>query len=155
MTTIVPSRGEGSQNWTKFGQRNFWMAPVRLECPWHWWKTPMYLVRWLFYQDRWKPWSKGAIAPSSSIPPSWIWTLALFKLGFPKGRDSTLFQDKGTEVPLLSRDKETTGQAQNLAKGRDGPGQPKPGTGRAGTAKIRDGTRDKTGQSRKGCSKTV
>ena len=31
----------------------------------------------------------------------------------------------------------------------------KPGTGRAGTAKIRDGTRDKTGQSRKGCSKTV
>ena len=28
------------------------------------------------------------------------------------------------------------------------------GTGRAGTAKIRDGTRDKTGQSRKGCSKT-
>ena len=30
----------------------------------------------------------------------------------------------------------------------------KSGTGRAGTAKIRDGTRDKTGQSRKGCSKT-
>ena len=34
------------------------------------------------------------------------------------------------------------------------PGQPKFGTGRAGTAKIRDGTWDKTGQSRKGRSKT-
>ena len=61
MTTIVHSRGVGSQNWTKFGQRNCWMAPLRLECPWHWWKTPMYLVRWLFYQDRRKPRSKGAI----------------------------------------------------------------------------------------------
>ena len=49
----------------------------------------------------------------------------------------------------MSRDKGTTGQAKNLAKGQDGPGQPKFGTGRAGTAKIRDGTRDKTGQSRK------
>ena len=38
--------------------------------------------------------------------------------------------------------------------GRDGPGQPKFGTGRAGIAKIRDGTQDKMGQSRKGCSKT-
>ena len=28
------------------------------------------------------------------------------------------------------------------------------GTGRAGTVKIRDGTRDKTGQGRKECSKT-
>ena len=46
------------------------------------------------------------------------------------------------------------GQAQNLAKGQDGPGQIKSGTGRAGTAKIRNGTRDKTGQSRNGCSKT-
>ena len=63
-------------------------------------------------------------------------------------------RDNGTKVPSLSRDKETTGQAQNLAKGRDGPGQLKSGTGRAGTAKIRDGTRDKTGQSRKGLSKT-
>ena len=45
------------------------------------------------------------------------------------------------------------GQAKNLAKGWDGPGQPKFGTGRAGTAKIRDGMRDKTGQSRKECSK--
>ena len=80
--------------------------------------------------------------------------LALFQLGFPTGRDSATFRDKGTEVPSLSRDKGTTGQAKNLAKGRDGPGQPKFGTGRAGTAKIRDGTRDKTGQSRKGRSKT-
>ena len=31
---------------------------------------------------------------------------------------------------------------------------PRDGTGRAGTAKNRDGTRDKTGQSRKGRSKT-
>ena len=63
-------------------------------------------------------------------------------------------RENGTEVPSLSRDKGTTGQAQNLAMGRDGPGQPKFGTGRAGTAKIWDGTRDKTGQSRKGRSKT-
>ena len=48
------------------------------------------------------------------------------------GRDSATFRDKGT-----------TGQAKNLAKGRDGSGQPKSGTGRAGTAKNRDGTQDK------------
>ena len=54
----------------------------------------------------------------------------------------------------MSRDKGTTGQAKNLAKGRNGPVQLKFGTGWAGTAKIQDGTRDKTGQSRKGCSKT-
>ena len=47
-------------------------------------------------------------------------------------------RDNGTEVPSLSRDKGTTEQAQNLAKGWDGPGQPKFGTGRAGTAKIRE-----------------
>ena len=47
-------------------------------------------------------------------------------------RDGT-FQDKGTEVPSLSRDKGTTGQAQNLAMARDDPVQP---------AKIRDGTWD-------------
>ena len=51
------------------------------------------------------------------------------------GRESATFPDKGTEVPSLSRDKGTTGQAQNLALGRDGPGQP---------IKIRDGTRDGT-----------
>ena len=77
-----------------------------------------------------------------------------FLVGFPTGRDSTTFRDNGTDVSLLSRDKGTTGQAQNLAKGRDGPGHLKSWTGRAGTAKIRDGTQDKTGQSRKGCSKT-
>ena len=43
---------------------------------------------------------------------------------FPTGRDSATFPDKGTEVPSLSRDKGTTGQAQNLAKGQEGPGQP-------------------------------
>ena len=70
------------------------------------------------------------------------------------GRDSATFWDNGTEVPSLSRDKGTMGQAKNLAKGWDGPGQPKFGTGQARTAKIRDGTRDKTGQSRKGRFKT-
>ena len=78
----------------------------------------------------------------------------VIKLRFPTGWDSATFRDKGTEIPSLSRDKGTTGQAKNLAKGRDGPGQPKFGTGWAGTAKIRDRTRDKMGQSRKGCSKT-
>ena len=46
---------------------------------------------------------------------------------FPTGQDSATFWDKRTEVPSLSRDKGTTGQAKNLAKGRDGPGQPKSG----------------------------
>ena len=50
-----------------------------------------------------------------------------FVVGFPTGRD------KGTEVPSLSRDRGTTGQAKNLAKG-----QPKFGTGQAGTSKIWD-----------------
>jgi hypothetical protein len=59
------------------------------------------------------------------------------------GWDSATFWDKGA-----------MGQAQNLAKGWDGPGQPKFETGRAGIAKIRDGMQDKTGQSRKGRSKT-
>ena len=59
----------------------------------------------------------------------------MFELGFATGRDSTTFRDNGIEVSSLSRDKGTTGQAQNLAKGRDGPGQP---------VKIRDGTRDGT-----------
>jgi hypothetical protein len=42
---------------------------------------------------------------------------------FPTGRDSATFWDKGTEIPSLSRDKGTTGQAQNLATGRDGTGR--------------------------------
>ena len=83
-----------------------------------------------------------------------IFSIYEFQLGFPNERDNATIRDNGTEVPSLSREKGTTGQAKNLAKGRDGPGQPKFGTGRAGTAKIRDGTRDKTGQSRKGHSKT-
>ena len=70
------------------------------------------------------------------------------------GRDSATFWDNGTEVPSLSRDKATTGQAQNLAIGQNRMGQPKFGTGWAGTAKIRDGAQDKTGRSRKRCSKT-
>ena len=71
-----------------------------------------------------------------------------YKLGFPTGRDSATFWDKGTEPPLLSRDKGTTGQDKKSCQ-RDRPGQPKFGTGRAGIAKSRDRTRDKTGQSRK------
>ena len=50
----------------------------------------------------------------------------MFKLGFPTGRDSATFWDKGTEVSSLSWDKGTTGQAKNLTKGW------------VGTAKIRD-----------------
>ena len=46
------------------------------------------------------------------------------------GRDSATFRDNGTGVDSLSREKGTTGQAKNLTKGRDGPGQPKSGTGR-------------------------
>ena len=46
-----------------------------------------------------------------------------YDLAFPTGRDSATFRDKGT-----------TGQAQNLAKGLDGPGQP---------VKTGDGTRDR------------
>ena len=49
--------------------------------------------------------------------------------------------------PSLTRDKGTTGQAKNLAKARNRPGQSKSGLGR-------NRTRDKTGQSRKGCFKT-
>ena len=49
--------------------------------------------------------------------------------GHIPGRDSATFRDKGTEVPSLFWDKGTTGQAKNLAKGRDGLGQPKSRTG--------------------------
>ena len=40
-------------------------------------------------------------------------------VGFPKGRDSATFRDKGTEVSSLSQDKGTTERAQNLARGQD------------------------------------
>ena len=80
------------------------------------------------------------------------------------GWDRPTFCDKGTETPLWSREKGTTGQAKNLAKRRDGPGQPKSGTGR-GTKRDRaekdvlkqekDALKHKkTFQNRKGCSKT-
>ena len=39
-------------------------------------------------------------------------------------QDSANFRDKGTEVPSLSQGKGTTGQAQNIAKGQDGLGEP-------------------------------
>ena len=72
-------------------------------------------------------------------------------VGFPTRRASATFRDKGTEVPSLSGDKGTTGQARNLATGWGGSGEPvkiwdgtitiflsKSGTGRDGTG--RDGT---------------
>ena len=45
-----------------------------------------------------------------------------YVLGFPTGRESAIFWDKGIEVPSLSRDKGTMGQAQNLSEERVGPG---------------------------------
>jgi hypothetical protein len=68
--------------------------------------------------------------------PDWASQLAV---GFATGRDSATFRDKGTEVSLLSRDKGTTGQAQNLAMGQDGTGfcpavPSRPGTGHGTTA---------------------
>ena len=52
------------------------------------------------------------------------------------GQCSATFWDKGTEVPSLSRNKGTTGQAKNLATGRDGRNSlSKSGTGR-GTGKA-------------------
>jgi hypothetical protein len=53
------------------------------------------------------------------------------------GRDSATFLDKETEVPSSSRDKGTTGKAQNLTKGWYGLGQP---------VKIQDGTWEGTVQ---------
>ena len=49
-------------------------------------------------------------------------TAGRLELGFPTGRDRATFWDKGTEISSLSRDKGTTGQAQNFATGRDGTG---------------------------------
>ena len=53
------------------------------------------------------------------------------------------------------KEQRDNGTSSKFCQGTGRAGQPKPGTGQAGTAKIRDGMRDKTGQSRKGCSKTV
>ena len=70
------------------------------------------------------------------------------------------FWDKGTEVPSLSQDKETRGHAQNLTKGRDGSGQPfkiqnemQDGTVQDFDSLSRAVPGDKTGQSRKVCSR--
>jgi hypothetical protein len=71
-----------------------------------------------------------------------------FHLGFPTGRDSATFRDNGTEVSSLSRDKGTTGQAKNLTKGRDGPGQPKFGTGQDSQNPGRDAGQNGTEQKR-------
>ena len=49
---------------------------------------------------------------------------------------------------LGQRDKGTTGQAKSLAKGRNGPGQPKFRTGQAGIAKNRDTGQNGTEQKR-------
>ena len=74
--------------------------------------------------------------------------LFMLKLGFPTGRDSATFWDKGTEVPALSRYKGTTGQAKKLAKGWDGLGQPKFGTGRDSQNPGRDTGQNGTEQKR-------
>ena len=63
--------------------------------------------------------------------PTYYLCYLTYVLAFPTGWDSATSRDKGTKVPSLSRDKWTTGQDKNLAKGRDGPGQP---------VKIRGGT---------------
>ena len=75
-------------------------------------------------------------------------------------RDSATFQDKGTEIPSLSRDIGTSGQAQNLAEGRDGPGEPVKIWGRTRDWTVPDFDspylpvlQDKMGQSIKGCLK--
>ena len=62
------------------------------------------------------------------------------KSAFPTERDSDFFRDNGTEVPSLSRDKLKI--------------LPRDGTGRDSQNPGQDGTHDKTGQSRKGGSKT-
>ena len=83
------------------------------------------------------------------------------KLGFPTERDSATIRDKGTEVLSLFRDKGTTGQAQNLTKGRDSWGQHVKIWDETRNGWVRDFDslscpvlRDKTGQSKKGRSKT-
>ena len=48
--------------------------------------------------------------------------MVLLKIGFPTGRNFATFRDKGTDFPYLSRDKGTTGQAQNLATEQAGTG---------------------------------
>ena len=65
----------------------------------------------------------------------------MFILRFPTRRDSVTFRDKGTEVPSLSRDKRTMGQAQNLATGRAGTACQNPGRdNHCFSVKIQDGT---------------
>ena len=84
----------------------------------------------------------------------WFWLVTVsareYQLGFPTRWDSATFRDKGTEVPLLSWDKGTTGQAQNLAKGRDRLGRDEQDF----DCLSHPVPWDKTGQSRKGRSKT-
>jgi hypothetical protein len=96
-------------------------------------------------------------------------------VGFLTWRGKCNFSGQRDRISFIVPGQRTTGQAKNLAKGRDGLGQPKFGTGRAGIAKNRDGTRDKKGNgaekdvlkqendilkqktmfyNRKGCSKT-
>ena len=74
--------------------------------------------------------------------------LVYLRVAFPTKRDSPTFQDKGTEVPSLSRDNKTS---QISCQGTERARKAKIWDG---TAKIRDRTQDKMGQSRKGRSKT-
>ena len=69
-------------------------------------------------------------------------------LGLPTGQDSATYWNKGTEVSSLSRDKGTMGQAKNLTKGQDRPGQPKFGPGRDSQNPGRDTGQNGTEQKR-------
>ena len=62
-------------------------------------------------------------------------------LAFPTGWDRETFWDNGTEVPSLSREKGTTGQAKNLAKGRDGTGRDSQNSGWDGMGQPKFGSR--------------
>ena len=85
-------------------------------------------------QNVWPKMVLCSTARPRDMRPLEVWS-PYYGLAFPTGRDSATFRDIGTEVSSLSQDKGTTGRAQNLSMGRDGPGQP---------VKIWDGTRGGT-----------
>ena len=43
----------------------------------------------------------------------------MYYQGFPIGQESATFRDQGAKIHPLSRDKGTTGQAQNVAMGQN------------------------------------
>ena len=97
------------------------------------------------------PWDRPAGCLVTWLRVNWV---VLLETRVSNGTGQYNFsgqRDRSFFIVPRQRDNRTSS---NLAKGRDGLGQLKSGMGRAGTAKILDGTRDKTRQSRKGCSKT-